>query len=81
MPDGKPAGQPCVQLDEQLRCRLFGQADRPLVCASLTPTREMCGEDRSQALFWLSRLEAATSPTTAGRPQTDDAGAIRRGAG
>ncbi len=24
MPNGKPAGVPCVQLDEQLRCKNFG---------------------------------------------------------
>lgn len=62
MPQGKPAGVACVQLDEALRCRLFGQPERPAVCASLQPTAQMCGADRSQALHWLHWLEAATSP-------------------
>ena len=61
-PAGKPAGQPCGQLDAALRCRLFGHPDRPRVCASLAPSREMCGTDRQQALAWLTRLEAATQP-------------------
>jgi isochorismate synthase EntC len=62
MPHGKPAGVPCVQLDDQLRCRLFGRPERPAVCATLRPTPEMCGEIREQALAWLERLEARTAP-------------------
>jgi hypothetical protein len=64
MPHGKPAGLPCVQLDETLRCRLFGHPQRPAVCASLAPSSEMCGSTREQALRWLSTLEAQTLPST-----------------
>lgn len=62
LPGGKPAGLPCPQLDEALRCRLFGRPERPAVCASLAPSREMCGDGPRQALRWLARLEAATAP-------------------
>jgi len=62
MPAGKPAGVPCVQLDAELRCRLFGRPERPAVCGSLRPTPEMCGPDRGHALHWLTRLEAHTAP-------------------
>lgn len=62
MPQGKPAGVPCVHLDEQVRCRLFGQPQRPAVCGSLQPSAEMCGPSRTHALRWLSRLEDATLP-------------------
>ena len=62
MPLGKPAGQPCVQLDAQGLCRLFGQPERPAVCLSLQPSADMCGSSREQALHWLGRLEAATRP-------------------
>lgn len=62
MPGGKPAGVPCVQLDAQLRCRIFGQPERPAVCRQLRPHREMCGDTREQALVFLARLEVATQP-------------------
>ena len=62
MPDGKPAGVACVQLDSQGRCQLFGRPERPAVCSSLQPSAEMCGQDRSHALLWLTRLEADTTP-------------------
>ncbi|MCC4610755.1 YkgJ family cysteine cluster protein [Xanthomonas cannabis] len=62
MPHGKPAGVPCVQLDGQGRCRLFGLPTRPLVCGSLRPSAEMCGSSRAQALATLAALEHATRP-------------------
>ncbi len=62
MPGGKPAGVPCVQLDEHLLCRLFGQPSRPAVCASLQPSAEMCGPHRQHAMAWLRRLETQTQP-------------------
>jgi uncharacterized protein len=62
MPLGKPAGVPCVQLDEQLRCRLFGRSERPRVCQSLQPSAEMCGDTPAQALRWLGRLDDLTAP-------------------
>jgi Fe-S-cluster containining protein len=61
MPHGKPAGIPCVQLDDDYRCRLFGQPERPAVCASLRPSVEMCGAHRDEALRFLSDLEERTS--------------------
>ncbi len=64
LPDGKAAGQPCPQLDEQWRCRLFGRPERPAVCASLQASTEMCGSDRVHALQWLAQLERQTSPAT-----------------
>ena len=35
MPDGKPANTPCIQLDEQQRCKIFTSPLRPKVCAGL----------------------------------------------
>ena len=68
MPSGKPAGVRCVQLDADLRCRLFGLPERPAVCASLSPTPEMCGTSAPQAMRWLGRLERLTAPLQAGSP-------------
>lgn len=62
MPDGKPAGMRCAQLDERNRCRIFGLPTRPDVCASLRPEPAMCGPDRNHAMAWLARLEAGTRP-------------------
>lgn len=62
MPHGKPAGVPCVQLDDDLRCRLFGQPGRPAFCASLQPLPDMCGGNRDDAMALLIALEAATTP-------------------
>lgn len=62
MPNGKPANTPCVQLDEQQRCKLFRSPLRPEVCAGLQPSFEMCGTTRQQAMDYLIYLEAATAP-------------------
>lgn len=62
MPQGKRAGERCVQLLADYRCALFGKPERPAVCASLRPTEAMCGANRDTALAFLSRLEHATAP-------------------
>ncbi|ROH86324.1 YkgJ family cysteine cluster protein [Pseudomethylobacillus aquaticus] len=62
MPEGKPAGVPCVQLLEDRRCALFGKPERPAFCGGLQASTEMCGPDRQHALHWLGRLEALTRP-------------------
>jgi Fe-S-cluster containining protein len=65
MPQGKPAGVPCVQLDADLRCRLFGRPERPACCSGLQPDVDMCGAHRTHALRWLARLEDLTAPASA----------------
>ena len=62
MPHGKPAGIPCVQLDDDYRCRLFGRPERPAFCASLRPQPSMCGASRDEAVATLAALEHATRP-------------------
>ena len=65
MPSGKPAGVPCIQLDEQLCCKIFGQPERPAVCGQLQANVEMCGplDDQGQfARIYLTRLEQLTRP-------------------
>ena len=63
MPNGKPANVPCMQLDEQLRCKIFHSPLRPKVCAGLQPAADMCGSTREQAMIWLLDLETATAPS------------------
>lgn len=62
MPQGKPAGVRCVQLDSANLCKLFGDPRRPAVCSGLQASPEMCGDTREQALLYLDRLELATRP-------------------
>ena len=65
MPQGKPAGVPCVQLDKALGCRIFGQATRPAVCGSLQASVAMCGaqpDGGRHARIYLQQLEQATAP-------------------
>ena len=63
MPQGKPADIACVQLDESLRCKVFGQRQRPIFCSGLQPSAEMCGDSRIYAMRWLANLERATQPS------------------
>ena len=67
MPFGKPAGVRCVQLLPDNGCAIFGRPERPAFCASLQPSREMCGDTRAQAMLWLAELERATTPGQDGK--------------
>ena len=60
MPDGKPAGVPCVNLDADYRCRLFNEDKRPEFCKALQPEPQMCGENAQQAVQFLTRLDLLT---------------------
>jgi hypothetical protein len=53
MPAGKPAGVPCIQLDEQRRCKLYGLPERPQVCVDFGADEAVCGASREQAMRWL----------------------------
>jgi Fe-S-cluster containining protein len=61
MPDGKPAGVRCIQLDTSNRCLLFGRPERPEICRHLRAEPSMCGTTRAQALELLVTLEIATA--------------------
>lgn len=73
MPNGKPAGVRCMQLSDLNQCMIFGKPERPAVCESLQPAREMCGETREYALQYLARLDELTSSSPAKEmPCNDD---------
>jgi len=61
MPNGKPAGVRCVQLDAENKCKLYGKKDRPAVCNSFQPSEEMCGRSAEEASAYLEKLEAETA--------------------
>lgn len=60
MPEGKPAGVRCVQLNDDNLCRLFGDPSRPTVCERFDFDHSVCGEHREQALATLTWLETST---------------------
>jgi hypothetical protein len=60
MPNGKPAGVACVNLNQDYSCGLFGKADRPALCDSFQAEQSVCGNNREQALHLIAVLELAT---------------------
>ena len=61
MPEGKPAGVPCVQLDPWLGCKIFGQPERPAVCSSFRPMQDVCGSHRQEAVWLIGEMERLTA--------------------
>jgi hypothetical protein len=62
MPQGKPAGERCVQLSVENLCSIFGQADRPAVCSAFEADPEVCGSSREEAIRligWWEQMTAA----------------------
>ncbi|MCX7773642.1 MAG: YkgJ family cysteine cluster protein [Clostridia bacterium] len=64
MPEGKSAGQRCIQLTEDNRCKLFGRPDRPKVCISFSPAEEYCGSCNEEAHDRFALLEKLTKPNS-----------------
>ncbi|AWB66578.1 hypothetical protein C2869_09105 [Saccharobesus litoralis] len=61
MPNGKPAGVRCIQLDENNLCKIFGQPERPAVCSHFKPDIDVCGDSNEQAMTIITELENLTS--------------------
>lgn len=62
MPNGKAAGETCVQLLDDYRCAIFGDPLRPKVCSDFQAEEYTCGNNRAEALHILSNLEDDTKP-------------------
>ncbi|MEZ8029175.1 YkgJ family cysteine cluster protein [Enterovibrio norvegicus] len=60
MPNGKAAGERCIQLNEENLCKIFGQPDRPAVCSQFKADREICGVTNAHAMTVLIELETLT---------------------
>lgn len=63
MPEGKPAGVPCVQLTADRRCKLFGRPERPAVCVAFVAAEDICGSTDAEAFERLTLLERSTAPS------------------
>ena len=60
MPEGKKAGEPCVHLDENKLCQLFGDIKRPKCCHNFAAEAFVCGENVQEALQLLAFMEQET---------------------
>ncbi|MEO2266684.1 YkgJ family cysteine cluster protein [Pseudoalteromonas pernae] len=60
MPNGKKAGERCIQLDTNNLCKLFGMPSRPEVCSQFSATEDVCGSNDAQAMWRITQLEALT---------------------
>jgi hypothetical protein len=49
MPEGKPAGVRCLHLTEDLRCAIFTDPSRPLVCDGFKADILFCGNSKEEA--------------------------------
>lgn len=63
MPEGKPAGVRCVNLDQDYLCRLWNTAEYPAVCRGFQAERLTCGQSRDDALVLLTIMEHLTRST------------------
>ncbi len=61
MPNGKKAGQRCIQLNEHNLCLLFGLSTRPSLCDRFKADREICADNNASAMENLIHLENITS--------------------
>jgi len=59
-PFGKPAGVRCLHLDNENKCSIFLQPNRPLVCSGFQATEDACGSTKEEAMAILSEWEVMT---------------------
>ena len=60
MPDGKAAGERCIQLSVDNLCMIFGREDRPAVCGEFDATPDVCGTTNDEAMWLITSLEQTT---------------------
>lgn len=60
MPNGKAAGERCIQLSKDNLCLLFNDPRRPQVCLQFKPDRDICADTAQQALNNLQFLQDMT---------------------
>jgi uncharacterized protein len=61
MPEGKPAGERCIQLNTDNLCMIFGKPERPAVCGDFSASVDVCGSTNEQAIWLITDLESSTS--------------------
>lgn len=61
MPQGKPAGERCIQLSDDNLCLIFGSSERPAVCSEFNASIDVCGSTNAEALWLITSLESQTN--------------------
>lgn len=61
MPNGKKAGERCIQLDQDNLCKVFTSPLRPELCERFKADIDVCGNTNEEALINLIHLEEITS--------------------
>lgn len=64
MPNGKPAGIRCVNLDDNNLCKIHLSSQYPKFCKGLKASQEMCGDNNEFAFNYLENLEKLTNPNS-----------------
>lgn len=63
MPNGKPAGVPCVNLhSETSECLVWGDIEYPDVCRNFKAIKDVCGENGQDAVELITLWEYQTQP-------------------
>ena len=63
MPEGKPSGVYCANLDkETLKCTIWGKDNYPKFCGAYQACEEICGQSREEALSNIFHLDEITQP-------------------
>lgn len=62
MPNGKPDGVPCVNLDDNWHCKIHGTAEYPQVCRNFSADVFYCGNSNEEAHRIIKEIEEATKP-------------------
>lgn len=57
MENGKPANMRCVNLSEDLLCKIFDSPQRPQVCRNFKLDQLICGHNREEAMNIMQKLE------------------------
>jgi hypothetical protein len=57
MPNGKPAGVPCIHLTSVWQCNIYNSPERPDVCKGFRADPEICGDSRTEAFSIMTDLE------------------------
>lgn len=61
MPQGKNAGERCLNLSNDNLCMLFGLPERPAFCAEFQAEVSVCGSSQEEAIQLIGWLEGATA--------------------